>query len=561
MTKSLSYSLLVSPAIFTVMLVMGATLPAAANPVPEQTIQSIKSISVAATPSGDSNNTMAQVTSVSQLSDVQPTDWAFQALQSLVERYGCIAGYPDGTFRGNRALTRYEFAAGLNACLDRVNELIATASADTINKQDLATLQKLQEDFSAELASLRGRVDALEASTAQLEANQFSTTTKLNGLVVAAIAGIANGQNIETGNDVNGSVIFVDRARLFLNTSFTGKDKLLTLLSAGNLRGYASTTRTSEGSLSFIRAQDETLPDNSLGLETLEYTFPLTDSTTVLLGVAGAAFYDFIKTVTLFDGDGDSGALSRFGTRNPIYNLGDGAGLGITQELGKNFELNLGYLAGQHNDPSNGNGLFNGPYSAIGQLLFKPSDRLNLGLTYVHSYRADDTGTGSRNATFNQFDANYFENRQIIGPNQNTPNVPISTNAYAVELSWRITDKIVLGGWAGYNRTRLLSTVGGFFDRGDVEILNYAVTLAFPDFGKQGSLLGFVFGMEPKVTNSTVAQVAEDNNDSYHIEGFYQYQLTDNIAITPGVIWITSPGFNNNNDDLVIGAVRTTFSF
>ncbi|OUL17398.1 hypothetical protein BV378_38485, partial [Nostoc sp. RF31YmG] len=60
---------------------------------------------------------MSQVTSVSQFSDVQPTDWAFQALQSLVERYGCIAGYPNGTYRGNRALTRYEFAAGLNACL------------------------------------------------------------------------------------------------------------------------------------------------------------------------------------------------------------------------------------------------------------------------------------------------------------------------------------------------------------------------------------------------------------------------------------------------------------
>ncbi len=74
--------------------------------------------------------TLEQVTSVSQFSDVQPTDWAFQALQSLVERYGCIAGYPNGTYRGNRALTRYEFAAGLNACLNRVNELIASATAD-----------------------------------------------------------------------------------------------------------------------------------------------------------------------------------------------------------------------------------------------------------------------------------------------------------------------------------------------------------------------------------------------------------------------------------------------
>ena len=58
----------------------------------------------------------AQVNSVSQLSDVKQTDWAFQALQSLVGRYGCIAGYPDGTYRGNRAMTRYEFAAGLNSC-------------------------------------------------------------------------------------------------------------------------------------------------------------------------------------------------------------------------------------------------------------------------------------------------------------------------------------------------------------------------------------------------------------------------------------------------------------
>ncbi len=108
----------------------------------------------------------AQVTSVSQLSDVQPTDWAFQALQSLVERYGCIAGYPDSSYRGLRALTRYEFAAGLNACLDRVNELIATATTNLANKNDLITLQRLQEEFTAELASVRGRVDALEAQTA-----------------------------------------------------------------------------------------------------------------------------------------------------------------------------------------------------------------------------------------------------------------------------------------------------------------------------------------------------------------------------------------------------------
>jgi hypothetical protein len=86
---------------------------------------------------------MNQVTSVSQLSDVRPTDWAFQALQSLVERYGCIAGYPDGTYRDNRALTRYEFAAGLNACLDQVTKLIGSSTANFVTREDLAVLERL----------------------------------------------------------------------------------------------------------------------------------------------------------------------------------------------------------------------------------------------------------------------------------------------------------------------------------------------------------------------------------------------------------------------------------
>ncbi len=70
-----------------------------------------------------------QVTSISQFSDVQPTDWAYQALSNLIERYGCVAGYPDGTYRGQKAMTRFEAAALLNACLDRVTEVTDELSA------------------------------------------------------------------------------------------------------------------------------------------------------------------------------------------------------------------------------------------------------------------------------------------------------------------------------------------------------------------------------------------------------------------------------------------------
>ena len=88
--------------------VIGAVV---ASPAFAETTTAVSQISQAI-----SNDPVSQnVTSVSQLSDVKPTDWAFTALQSLVERYGCIAGYPDRTFRGKQATTRYEFAAGLNA--------------------------------------------------------------------------------------------------------------------------------------------------------------------------------------------------------------------------------------------------------------------------------------------------------------------------------------------------------------------------------------------------------------------------------------------------------------
>ena len=170
-----------------------------------QTIENVES---------EAANEMAQVTSVSQLADVQPTDWAFQALQSLVERYGCIAGYPDKTYRGNRALTRYEFAAGLNACLDKVQELITAATANLVKKADLEVIKKLQEEFAAELAILRGRVDGWERRTATLEKQQFSTTTKLVGEAIFNVNSIFGKQVDELNNTV-----FQDRVRLDLQTS------------------------------------------------------------------------------------------------------------------------------------------------------------------------------------------------------------------------------------------------------------------------------------------------------------------------------------------------------
>jgi hypothetical protein len=102
---------------------------------------------------------MAQVTSASQLRDVQPTQWSYQAITNLVERYGCVAGYPNGTFRPGQPATRAELAALTNACLDRISEYQSAA--------DAALAAALRAEFSKEIAATNTRVTALEVAAAQ----------------------------------------------------------------------------------------------------------------------------------------------------------------------------------------------------------------------------------------------------------------------------------------------------------------------------------------------------------------------------------------------------------
>ena len=580
--KTVWKSLLASPAVFGAMLFVGSGAMGGETPATSEITDLL------VTESNTEDQKMSQVNSVSQLSDVKPTDWAFQALQSLVERYGCIAGYPNGTYRGNRAMTRYEFAAGLNACLNRVNELIATATTDLVTKEDLATLQRLQEQFAAELATLRGRVDVVEAKTAELEANQFSTTTKLNAAVIFAPVSVFAGNNAN-GGKINRTPIVADRIRLNFESSFTGQDLLRTRLQATNLDALSgSSTLTPEGDLRFGGATYGTGNNNSVVLDQLLYNFPLGENTIVTVDANAGAADDFTNTVNPFlDGDGDTGALSNFGTRNPIYYPVAGAGIGIRHQFGKNLEVSLGYMGSAPNDPSAKNGVFNGPYGAIGQLTIKPSNGVTLGLTYVNSYNADLTA-GSNRANLRSAllsDTASLPSSVAGGPSANQGSTPssgnaalptgvleslrgeslaTSSNSYGVEASLQVSPKFLIGGWVGYTNTRTLSTIGGALPRGELDIWNYAVTLAFPDLGKKGSVGGIIVGMEPKVTGVSGGlrnAIAKDQGTSYHIEGFYQYQLTDNIAITPGVIWLTAPDHNENNDDVVIGTVRTTFSF
>ncbi|MBP0020354.1 MAG: carbohydrate porin [Cyanobacteria bacterium SBLK] len=192
-----------------------------------------------------------QFTGASKFTDVSPGDWAFQALDDLVRRYDCLKGYPNGTYRGNRALSRYEFAAGLNACLQQIERLIAETTADFATREDLETLRRLMEEFEEELALLGVRIDNLEGRVAFLEDNQFSTTTTFNGTILFNL-------DVATG----------DRAKIFGLDDADYND-------FSDLNGFASTLSDLAPASSFAQVIDR---NDMLGLFE---GFGVTDSITM----------------------------------------------------------------------------------------------------------------------------------------------------------------------------------------------------------------------------------------------------------------------------------------
>lgn len=494
----------------------------------------------------------AQLTAVSQLTDVRPTDWAFQALQSLVERYGCIVGYSDRTYRGNRALSRYEFAAGLNACLDQVQELLAAATTDFGRQEDLDVLKRLQEEFAAELATLRGRIETLDVRSATLEQQQFSTTTRLNGETIFATISVLGGDRAN-GQEADRIPTLSYRVRLNFDTSFNGRDLLRTRFQVGNVTPLGGTTPDGQGLGPLLTNEGRIEFDGDsggrVGIGLLQYRLPLGPRTTLFVAGAGNGFVDVEASQQLnpyFDG----GMVSLFGLRNPIYNYTFGAGLGFRHFFNEVVEVNLAYLVPDStaSSPLPKFGLFNGQYGALAQLILNLSSTSRIGFTYINAYAPFP-------ASLKPEDPFTFG---AVGSNLANSNFGVATsiNAYGLSGTISFNPRLALSGWAGFANQR-------YVGKGDGKVLNWAVGFAFPDLGKKGHLGGVLVGVEPKLidVSSSVNGGQSDRDTSFHIEGFYRVRVTDNVAVTPGLIWLTAPNHDARNDDVFIGVIRTVFYF
>ncbi len=512
----------------------------------------------------NSIDSLDQMTSVSQLSDVNPTDWAFQAMQSLVERYGCIAGYPNKSYQGNRALTRYEFAAGLNTCLEKIQELIASASNDRAKKDDLAIVQKLQDSFTAELAVLQGQVKSLELRTATIEQQQFSATTKLAGEIIFALS--------DEFSDRPNQTILRNRVRLHLKTSFTGKDLLSirldtknsTLFTGDKLPGVfkgsnpAGILDLSEGIQTYNVAGGS---NTRVGIGHLAYSNSAwNDRLNYYVAGIGGLHYYYAPTLNPVLDSRDSGSttLSVFGQRNPIYDIGGGTGLGLNLKLGS-VKVSLGYLSNTASNPAQDNGLFNGNYSGLFQVAYE-GDRIGIGATYVKAYKTGGEGIfdgGYRTQPDASVGTTYVN---IISFFDRTPGVIIGdrakVDAYGLSGYFKITPKVTLNAFATYATAD--------YNAPNVEtgrIWTYGLGLSFQDLGKKGNLAGIIMGVQPYLSNPESRKDFGPLAIPLHIEAFYKYQINDSIAITPGLIWISNPGQITTTNSALVGTIRTTFTF
>ena len=494
------------------------------------------------------SDSLGQVNSVSQLKDVSPDDWAYEAVRSLSERYNCISGFPNGTFRGQQSLSRYEFAAGLNSCLQQIESLIA--SEQTVDPEDLQTIERLSRDFETELAAISRRVDELENRVATLEDNQFSTTTILNGEVVFALADAWGGnppggcenlnlnlQNGETANAVNcgfrnednepistaeepdNETVFAYFARLGLQASFTGQDRLRMYLTTGNFDDGGFTNPEAFNTYS-PRFSYQAGLENQVVLDIVEYRFPAFNDRVAFYASGFGFSLSNVLTANSPFFDIGRGSVSRFGQLNPIFRIGGpmDAGVGVDWLIAEPIRFQAAY--GTRDSGEADGGFFGGDYSALGaQLLLQPTDNIVTGLTYVNAYSSDGslgTFTGSVNAETNGlWSGGRLPTTQGAFPGLGVDlgDFPAQINAVGGTFQWNLTSQLNLGASAAYTFANYLDEIPEFDLQDNFpglvgkkpygNTLTYQVSLGLSDpLGREGDLFGFIFGMPPKLVDA-----------------------------------------------------------
>ncbi|MBL1179378.1 MAG: carbohydrate porin [Pantanalinema sp. GBBB05] len=382
---------------------------------------------------------------------------------------------------------------------------------------------------------MRGRVDAIDARTATLENQQFSKTAILGGRTIFALSAAAGGEPPGRGET---NVMFNYLSQIQIASSFTGRDVLRVGLSSANFAGGGFANPNALNTrMALLSFQGEL--NNHVYLDSLEYRFAVSDRLVVIVQPEGFGLSNVLSPNSIF-ADAGQGAVSRFAEFNSLLRIGNlDAGVGFDWLISDHWRLQFAYGTRDANLPNQG--VF-GDHHAFGtQFLYKPSSTFVAGIHYINAYSSDaqlDTFTGSNNADI----SGGFDERATI-------------HAIGTSMQWRVSPRVILGAWGGLvvadSRESDAATLAS----------TYLLSLGLLDpFGRQGDFWGFVVGQPLKLHIGYLIE-RFDEGTSLHLETFYRWRVNDNISITPGVFVVTNPGHISDNNTIVIGTLRTTFSF
>lgn len=546
------------------------------------------------------SNLMEQVTNVNQLRDISPTDWVYQALRNLVENYGCIAGYPNGTFQENRTLTRYEFAAGLNACLEQIERLIVASTVNFLPEDDLSVIQRLKDEFLTELAILKGRVDGVEARTRELEAIQFSPTTKLTTNIFLNFTGAAAGGDVKTeihnlntplnirraargvdGNPIvntitdNPEITFSYHIWLNFNTSFSGRDTLVTQLVASNAISPANSF-TSAGLFDTFGVpfteQIGAPTSNSLAVRELFYQFSLGDNFQVAVGPR-------INWYRYFDNNAFTSFLTGTSSQNSsdstlVNAIDRGSGAVFIWDISEQFTFKVAYLGenteflpseffNTSSDPNKG--LFSATNTITAELDFSPSNRANLRFLYTRSTLDNNQPILDEDGNITGFGVGGATGEPIYGVADDGFGGTIGdapADTFAVNFDWLITDFLGVFGRYSYGSTKIFPRDVDRED-GEVNAQSFQVGLALPDLGKEGALGTFSFLVPFDVLDGEefLAAGAGDGGTQYEFEVTYFYPVNRSLAIIPAFYLVANSNNFEDNSNIYVGNLRLQLSF
>jgi hypothetical protein len=546
----------------------------------------------------DNTKGMSQITNVKQLRDVSPTDWAYEALRSLVDRYGCISGFPNQAYRGSQPLSRYEFAAGLNSCLNQIERLIS--SSNNVSQADLKTVQRLSQEFEAELATIRGKVDALESQVAVLEDSQFSTTTKFSGNVFLNATGATASDDVlaeivslndpfalrRAGRDVNNNPIvsnitedpeitFSYYTWLNFNSSFTGEDNLTVQLVAGNgdspANNYVSAGLYNTFGTPFTDQTGTASGTNSVELRELLYDFPLGEKLRVIVGPRINWYRYFDNNNYTFFLTGASSYNSSGGTLvNPVDR---GSGAIITYDFNDSLSFKVGYLGenteflpgaffNTSSDPNKG--LFSATQSLTAEIDLAIAEKANIRLMYTKATIDNNQPILDANGNITGFGVGGATGEPIYGIADDGFGGSIGdapSDTFSVNFDWEILNKLGVFGRYNYGSTSIRPTNPALAN-GEINAQAFQAGVAFPDLGKEGALgtVSFVIPFDVKDGEEFLVSGSGDGGTQYDLEATYNFPVNDNLSILPAFYFTANPNNFEDNPNIYVGNVRMQFN-